>query len=115
VNHSTPEQIVAAQLAAYNAQDLDAHCACFSEDIVVADVGGGVRAEGMAAYRAMYEKVFAQFPQNHARLVHRIVLGDKVIDHEDVSRGPDGPRFEVGAIYAIRDGRIVRVDFVRAS
>jgi hypothetical protein len=43
------------------------------------------------------------------------VLGDKVIDHEDVSRGPDGPRFQVAAIYSVRDGKIARVDFVRAS
>ena len=111
----TPEQIVAAQLDAYNRQDLEGHCACFAEDVIVADVGGAVRVQGKSAYRDLYRKVFADFPENHARLVHRIVLGDKVIDHEDVSRSPTGPRFEVAAIYTVREGLIARVDFVRAS
>jgi hypothetical protein len=111
----TPDQLAAAQLDAYNRQDLDAHCACFADDVIVADVGGAVRVQGMAGYRALYEKVFTDFPKNRARLVHRIVLGDKVIDHEDVWRSPEGPNFQVAAIYTVREGKIARVDFVRAS
>lgn len=38
-----------------------------------------------------------------------------MIDHEDVGRTPDGPRFEVAAIYTMRDGKIARVDFVKAA
>ena len=34
----TVEAIAKAQLDAYNAQDLDAHCACFADDVVVADL-----------------------------------------------------------------------------
>jgi hypothetical protein len=115
VSLRSPEDIAAAQLEAYNRQDLEAHCACFADNVIVADVGGGVRVEGKDAYRDLYRKVFADFPENHARLVHRIVLGDKVIDHEDVVRGPAGPRFQVAAVYTVRDGLIARVDFVRAS
>jgi uncharacterized protein (TIGR02246 family) len=115
VSASSPEAIVQAQLDAYNRQDLEAHCACFADDVVVADVGGAVRLTGKDAYRELYRKVFADFPENHARVVHRIVLGDRVIDHEDVSRGPQGPRFEVAAIYTVRNGLIARVDFVRAG
>jgi hypothetical protein len=115
VSNRTPEQLAADQLDAYNRQDLEAHCACFAEDVIVADVAGAVRFAGKGAYRETYRKVFADFPDNRARLVHRIVLGDRVIDHEDVSRGPSGPRFEVLAIYTVRDGLIARVDFVKAS
>ena len=115
MSKTLPEHIVAAQLEAYNRQDLDAHVACFADDVVVADVGGAVRMQGRDAYRETYRKVFADFPQNQARLVHRIVLGDRVLDHEDVSRGPKGPRFEVVAIYTVREGLIARVDFVKAG
>lgn len=108
-----PADVVQAQLDAYNAQDLDAHCACFADDITVADLNGAVTIQGMAAYRAKYVQVFADFPQNQARLVNRISVGDTVIDHEDVSRGPDGPRFQVIAIYTLADGKIARVDFVK--
>jgi hypothetical protein len=109
----SPTEIAQAQLDAYNAQDLDAHCSYFADDVVVADLNDAVSLQGGAAYRERYAGVFAQFPQNRAELVNRIVIGDTVIDHERVSRGPEGPVFEVAAIYSIRDGKIARVDFVK--
>jgi len=108
-----PADIVQAQLDAYNAQDLDAHCACYAEDVVVADFNGAVLRQGMAAYREAYAKMFAEFPQNKAELANRIVIGATVIDHERVARTPGGDIFEVAAIYTIRGDKIARVDFVR--
>jgi len=105
--------IAQGQLDAYNVQDLDAHCAFFADDITMADLNGAVTLQGIAAYRAKYVQVFADFPQNRARLVNRICVGQTVIDHEDVSRGPDGPSFQVIAIYTIVGGKIARVDFVK--
>lgn len=109
----SPTAVAQAQLDAYNAQDLDAHCALFSEDVKVADLNGAVTIDGLAAYRERYAKVFAEFPENHAALVSRIAVGDVVIDHERVTRSPSAPPFEVAAIYTIREGKIRRVDFVR--
>ena len=109
----SPVEIAQAQLDAYNAQDLDAYCGFFTDDIVVADLNGNVTSEGGAAYRERYKGAFAQFPQNKAELLNRIVVGDTVIDHERVIRGPEGPVFEVAAIYSFRDGKIARVDFVK--
>lgn len=108
------ESITQAQLDAYNAQDLDAYCGFFTDDVVVADVGGAVNLEGNAAYRERYAGAFAKFPNNKAELLNRIVLGNTVIDHERVDRG-DGstPTFEVAAIYTFRDGKIARVDFAK--
>ena len=42
-----------------------------------------------------------------------MALGDVVIDHEDVLRGPNGPRLEAIAIYTVKNGLIARVDFVK--
>ena len=109
----SPADIAQGQLDAYNIQDLDAHCAFFADDITVADLNGDVTIQGIAAYRAKYVQVFADFPQNRARLVNRICVGQTVIDHEDVSRGPDGPNFQVIAIYTLAGGKIARVDFVK--
>ena len=108
------EQIAQAQLDAYNAQDLDAYCAYFTDDVVVADVGGAANLEGNDAYRERYAGAFAKFPNNKAELLSRIVLGNTVIDHERVDRG-DGttPVFDVAAIYTFRDGKIARVDFAK--
>ena len=105
--------IAQAQLEAYNARDLDAHCAFFAEDVVVADLNGAVTIESRAAYRDRDAKVFADFPQNHAELVNRIAVGDRVIDHERVRRSPQAEPFEVAAIYTLANGKIVRVDFVK--
>ena len=109
----TPTEIVQGQFDAYNAQDLDAHCAFLAEDVTVADFNGAVTIQGLAAYRAKYVQVFADFPDNRAKLVNRICISDTVIDHEDVSRGPNGPTFQVAAIYTIAGGKIARVDFVK--
>ncbi len=105
--------IAQGQLEAYNVQDLGSHCAFFADDITVADLNGAVSIQGISAYRAKYLQVFADFPQNRARLVNRICVGNTVIDHEDVSRGPDGPSFQVIAIYTLAGGKIARVDFVK--
>ena len=109
----SPHDIAQGQLDAYNRQDLDAHCAFYAEDIVVADLNGAESVHDLAAYRARYEKMFAEFPENHAALVNRIVIGNMVIDHERVARKPGAETFEVAAIYTVRGDKIARVDFVR--
>lgn len=109
----TPHDLVQAQLDAYNAQDLDTFCTFYAPDCVIADLNGGMQQNGIVEIRARYEKAWAQFPQNRAVALSRIVVGNTVIDHERVSRAPDGETFEVAAIYTIRDGLIARVDFAR--
>ncbi|MBL8536540.1 MAG: SgcJ/EcaC family oxidoreductase [Hyphomonadaceae bacterium] len=111
----TPVDLVQRQFDAYNAQNMEAFIATYAADCVIADLNGAVTQNGREAIRARYEAMFAEFPENRARLVSRIALGGVVIDHEDVSRGPNGPRFEAIAIYTVKDGLIARVDFVRAS
>ena len=105
--------LVQAQLEAYNAQDLDAYCAFFADDVAVADLNGAVGTRGIEAYRAKYDGVFKQFPQNKVELLNRMAVGSTVIDHEKVVRSPGGETFEVIAIYTLADGKIVRVDFAK--
>ena len=109
-----PADVVQAQLEAYNAQDLDAFCACFAKDCVIADLYGAVTQEGAGQIRERYEAVFAQYPENKAHIVSRMAAGNVVIDHERIQRSPE-LRLEAIAIYTVRDGLISRVDFVRAS
>jgi hypothetical protein len=108
----SPVELVQAQFDAYNAQDLDAHCAVFADDVVVADLHGNVTIRGIAAYRAKYVQVFADFPDNRAELLNRICVGNTVVDHEHVDRGT-GATFQVIAIYTIAGGKIARVDFAK--
>jgi hypothetical protein len=105
--------LVQGQLEAYNAQDLDAYCAFFADDVVVADLNGAVGTRGLEAYRTKYDGVFRQFPENKVELLSRMVCGSTVIDHEKVVRSPGGDTFEVIAIYTLADGKIARVDFAK--
>ncbi len=105
--------VVQRQLEAYNAQDMDAFLATYAPDCQICDLNGAVTQNGREEIRARYAAMFAQFPENKARLVHRMSLGDVVIDHEDVVRGPNGPRLEAIAIYTVKNGLIARVDFVK--
>jgi hypothetical protein len=105
--------IVQRQLDAYNAQDLDAYVSCYAADCVIAGLNGAITETGRENLRARYAKTFAEFPENRAKLVNRIHVGDFVIDHEDVSRGPGKDRFEVIAIYTVKNGHIARVDFAK--
>ncbi len=104
---------VQGQFDAYNAQDLDLFMTFYADDCVVADLNGAVTSNGAAAIRERYAAMFAKFPQNKAVLVNRIVVGDTIVDHEDVSREPGGERFQVAAIYTLKGGKIARVDFAR--
>jgi len=105
--------LVQAQLEAYNAQDLDAYCAFFADDILVGDLNKPPHTSGIETYRSNYAGVFAKFPQNKAELLSRMAVGPTVIDHERVIRSPGGETFEVIAIYTIADGKIARVDFAK--
>ena len=102
---------IEAQLAAYNAQDLDAFCACYHDDVGVEDGHGTVLTEGIAAFRQRYAAVFARYPDNRAAVVQRMRVGAWVVDEEQVT-GRGGPALHAVAIYRVRDGRIASVRFL---
>ena len=109
----TPEEVVGAQLEAYNARDLEAMCRWFTAGVEVANLGEPPNLKGIEAYRERHVGLWAQFPRNRAELLSRTVVAGKVLDHERVFRSPDAEPFEVVAIYTFDDGLIARVDFIR--
>lgn len=106
-------EIVQRQLDTYNAHDIDGFCACFAEDVELAGFNGPVTNKGQASLRERYSGLFSHFPQNHAEILHRAVVGNVVVDHEEITREPGKEPFYVVAIYTIEHGLIARADFVR--
>lgn len=106
----TPQQIVDAQLVAYNAHDVNAYCALFADDAVIQRFNGRQLACGIEAIRAYYRHRFSN-PNLHAIVVARSALGDYVIDHEQVV-GVTEQTLEVIAIYEVREGLIRSVSFI---
>ena len=91
-------EIVQRQLDAYNAQDIDAFCACFAADCVLAELNGAVTQQGAAAIRQRYETLFSSYPENHATLVNRVVVGNEFLTERRLEA-------EVGVVAEPREER----------
>src|SRR3954466_128638 len=104
-----PEAVVQCQLDAYNARDIEALIAAYSEDAELFEHPSKLVGSGTAQ---LLERFTARFkePNLHARLQKRIVMGNYVIDHEVVTRTfPEGPgTLECVMIYEVRNGRIAK-------
>jgi hypothetical protein len=108
-----PAEIVQAQVDAYNRRDLEAFLSFYSDDAQILDYPAQPLMAGKEAMRERYRKLFEPAPQLHADIMHRIAFDRFVIDREHVTGRPDGQAIDAVAIYEIRDGRIVRVTFLR--
>ena len=112
---NSPEAVVQRQLDAYNARDLDALLATYAPDARQYALPATLLATGHAEMRPRFAARF-QEPDLHARLLQRAVMGNIVIDHEEVSRTfPEGPgRVDLVAIYEVVDG-LIRSQTVQVS
>jgi hypothetical protein len=109
---SDAETVVARQLDAYNARDIDAFMAAWREDAEYFDHPDRLLARGAAEIRARHEIRFKE-PDLHGKLVVRISVGNLVIDREVVTRNfPEGRgAVDVIAIYEIEGDKIARAWF----
>jgi hypothetical protein len=109
---TSPEVVVQRQLEAYNAKNLDAWLSTYAEDAKQFELGGNLLAQGHADIRARSEPRFSE-PNLHAKLLKRVVMGNVVIDHEDVTRTfPQGPgRVELVCVYVVEQGKIQSASF----
>jgi hypothetical protein len=108
-----PATVVQRQLDAYNARDVDAILATYAADAQQFEFPDKLLATGTAQLRERFAARF-QEPNLHAQLLSRTVLGNKVIDHEQVTRTfPEGPgHIELLAIYEVQDGKIAKAWFI---
>ncbi len=104
---------VQTQLDAYNAGDLELFLSAYSDTIRIYNFPDQLGAEGKASMRENYGKMFENLPDLQCRLVNRMVMGNKVIDHESVVFNAGEPPTEVIAIYTVSDGLITEVRFLR--
>jgi hypothetical protein len=113
---ATPESVVQRQLDAYNARDIEALMATYADDVQQFEYPATLLVSGAAELR---ERIVARFGEAnlHARLIRRIVMGQQVIDHEEVTRTfPEGPgKIELVAIYEVLEGRIAVARFISGT
>ena len=109
---TSPEVTIQRQLDAYNARDLEAWLSTYAPGARQYELGGKLLTEGHEQIRARTAPRFSE-PNLHARLIRRVVMGNVVIDHEDVTRTfPEGPgRIELVCVYVVERGLIQTASF----
>jgi hypothetical protein len=110
------EKIVQRQLDAYNARDIDAFMAMWASEARYFEHPSKLLASGAAEIRARHIARFKE-PNLFGRLIKRMVVGNKVVDEEVVTRTfPEGPgHINVIAIYEVVDGKIANAWFILGS
>jgi hypothetical protein len=110
-----PEAAVQQQLDAYNSRDIEKFVAVYAKDVqVFRPPAAEASMSGLEALRKFHAEQRFTLPKLHAELKGRLVLGNKVIDHERVSGIRDNP-FEVAVVYEVTDGLIRKVWFFPAE
>jgi len=110
-----PAPFAQRQLDAYNDRDLERFIREYAEDVVVWRLPNPEPAiVGRDALAAYYRDNRFNLPSLHAKLVNRMVFGNKVIDQELVTGVPNAP-LEVAAIYEVTDRGIAKVWFVSGA
>jgi hypothetical protein len=107
----SPTEIVDRQIAAYNARDVAAFAAAYGEDAHVFLMPNlKLAARGRAALQEHYAANV--FPKEglRAEVVSRVVLGNKVVDHE-VTHGLAPQPLESLVVYEVADNLIQAVWF----
>ncbi|MGF2615275.1 steroid delta-isomerase [Rossellomorea vietnamensis] len=107
------EELAQKQLAAYNAQNLEAFLECYSDDVLVIEFpSNNVMYQGIEGMRERYGKMFQENPDNHAELLSRIIKGNIAIDHEHVTGRANGKESFAVAMYEVIENKINKVWFV---
>ena len=101
------------QLDAYNNRNIEAFLKPYSDDVKVYAFPDQLLYEGKAKMREEYTAMFNQLPDLNCKLVNRIVLNNKVIDHEEVIIMHSQPKVYAIAVYTITDGKISEVRFMQ--
>jgi hypothetical protein len=106
-----PETVVQMQLEAYNKRDIYAFLDTFDDQAELYEFPNKFISRGKYALRKRYEELFNNTPDLYSNIKNRIVQGNTVIDHEEITR--NGKIIYIIAIYEVSGGKIVKATFIR--
>ena len=111
----TPEQIVRDNLNSYNQRNIESFLSSIAQDIEIVNFGDSEPSlEGHAAVKTFYNNLFESSPNLHSTILKRIVIGNKIIDHEDiVGRNGMSESLKLVLVYEIRHDKIFRITVIR--
>jgi putative hydrolase of HD superfamily len=109
-------EIVQRQVDAYNAHDLEAFVATYTDDVVITVASSGqVVVQGKAALREVFGGLFRGSPTVNARVAEQRTEGDSVVLLHEIITGAGGDKpdpWDFGWVrYEVQGGRIKAVRF----
>ena len=112
---STPEQIVQKQLDTYNDRDIEGFMSIISNDVSLYNLGeSDPIASGHDRVKEIYTNLFQKSPKLHSTLKNRMVMGNKVIDHESITgRLGNDEVLELIVIYEVKADKIFKITVIR--
>ena len=111
------EAVVQADVDTYNAHDVHAFMGTYAKDAEIYGFPAKLLLKGEAQIADFYRNKRFNDPRLHATIAKRIVVGDVIVDHEQiVITFPEGPgRLEAIAINEVRDGKMQKVALIRGK
>jgi ketosteroid isomerase-like protein len=105
-------EVVQASLNAWNAGDMDAHCALYDPNVIWARLEGWPEAEtliGLEACRSQWERMRAVFDADTVEPIgDPVASGDRVVQRflwRGTGQGPE-MKMELTAVFTLRKGKI---------
>ncbi len=106
-----PEELADLQLLGYNLHDIETFVSAYSEDVEIYELNTNkLLLKGKKAMREQYGEFFRRVPELHCTLINRMIEGNFVIDHEEITRAGGRKNYGV-AIYEVEAGKIRKVWF----
>lgn len=107
-----PEELIDKQLEFYNMNLLDPFCNTYSDDIKIFDLKSGDLI--LSGKKELYERYDIRFnvQKVHAKIINRIVIGNSVIDEEEVTGIKKNEIVKAVAIYEVENDLIKTVKFL---
>lgn len=109
--NASPEIIVNKQLEAYNKRDIDAFMKTYTNDVKLYNYPDKLSSQGQESMRKNYQSWFDKNPDLYAKIIKRFIIGNKVIDFEEVRANRQV--FKAIAIYEVDNGLIKKVTFIK--
>ena len=104
----TPEEVAQANVAAYNAHDVEALIETYSPAATFGQLGGRILLDGRGPMQGYYTQLFEARPTVRCEVKQRTVMGPFVVELQEIS-GDDQPGMQAMLLSEVRDGQIVKV------
>jgi hypothetical protein len=110
---TTIKIIAQKQMETYNARNIEAYAALFSDDVKVYDYPKELRYEGKDKLIARYGDFFKNTPELYSFIEKRIICDNAIIDQEKVIYKKGGIPKEYIVMYVVENEKIAEVYYLK--